>query len=226
MTRHLELSPAQLCHLLGVESRASGHVTTVLFPRVGVSQTGTTFEELNPEQALAAWRGALFPSCPPDAMFAIGQGAGAPRDDSVALLAARLAAEVPSFSCRVGPDAYGDGTRWLSSSRQGLLLGSQRLGSEAHEARRLPNAASPPLSVTRLDGGGTRSITGARPRGPAPAYQGRDVSRHPALAPAVRGAKRDPLPSRFTHWHATATRSTRMSRGPRHTRLLDRPGRP
>ena len=124
------LSPAQLCHLLGVESRAAGRVTAVLFPRVGAPQTPTTFEELNPEQALAAWRGALFPSCPPDGMFAIGQGAAAPRDEGVAPLAARLAAQVPSFACRFGPDAYGGGARWLSSSRQGLAFraGKARLG--------------------------------------------------------------------------------------------------
>ena len=67
------LSPAQLCHLLGVESRASARVMAVLFPRVGTSQGGMTFEELNIEQALDAWRGAVFRSCPPDGMFAIGQ---------------------------------------------------------------------------------------------------------------------------------------------------------
>jgi hypothetical protein len=114
------LSPRQLCRLLGVESRASAPVMAVLFPRVGASPGGMAFEELNAEQALDAWRGTLFRSCPPDGMFAIGQAAAAPSEEGAGLLAARLAARVPSFSCRLGPDAYGDGARWLWSLRQGL----------------------------------------------------------------------------------------------------------
>lgn len=114
------LSPRQVCHLLGVESRASARVTAVLFPRAGAYRGGMTFEELNAEQALEAWGGSLFRSCPPDGMFAVDQGAAAPPEEGVDLLAARLAARVPSFSCRLGPDAYGDGARWLSSLRDGL----------------------------------------------------------------------------------------------------------
>jgi hypothetical protein len=53
-------------------------------------------------------------------MFALGQDAGAPAEEGVDRLVARLAAQLPTFSCRLGPDAYGEGARWLSSLRQDL----------------------------------------------------------------------------------------------------------
>jgi hypothetical protein len=120
------LSPAQLCQLLGVESRASARAMAVLFPRIGASRGGMTFEELNAEEALAAWREALFRSCPPDGMFAIGQDAAGSVEDSVDLLAARLAAHVPSFSCRLGPNAYVNGARQLSNLRRDLVSRADR----------------------------------------------------------------------------------------------------
>jgi hypothetical protein len=108
------LSPPQFCALLGVESRAAGPVTAVLFPRVDTRPVTTTFEKLDSRQALEAWCGALFRSCPPGGMFAIEEDAAAapgPTDDE---LVSSLAALVPSVACRLGPDAYGSGARRLS----------------------------------------------------------------------------------------------------------------
>jgi hypothetical protein len=112
------LSPAQLCQVLAVDARAAARVTVVLFPRVGASAGGVTFDELTGEQALAAWRGALFRAGPADGMFAIGPDAIGSRAAAVDRLAARLAVRVPSLSCDVGPDAYRDGARWLSRAHR------------------------------------------------------------------------------------------------------------
>jgi hypothetical protein len=120
------LSPGQLCQLLGAGSRAAARVTAVLFPRVGAPRGGVTFEELDAEQALDAWRGALFRSYPPDGMFAIGPGSAARPEECLDRLAARLAARVPSVSCHLGPDAYGEAAHWLSSRGRGLVSRAAR----------------------------------------------------------------------------------------------------
>lgn len=118
------LSPRQLCHLLGVESRASARVRAVLFPRVGAPRGGTTLAKLNAEQALDAWRGALFRSSPPAGVFALGDEAAAPPDVSVSMLASRLAAHAPSVSCHLGPDAYDDRARGLSTAIRAAVAAS------------------------------------------------------------------------------------------------------
>jgi hypothetical protein len=113
--RPWSLSPGQLCHLLGVESRASARVAAVLFPRVEASTRGTSFQELEGEQTLDAWRGALFRSCPPDGMFRIGDGVDEESEAAMGELPAGVPGKVPSILCSLGPDAYRDGARWLSS---------------------------------------------------------------------------------------------------------------
>jgi hypothetical protein len=99
------LSPPQLCDLLGVEARPAAAVAAVLFPRVETTGGGLEVEELTADQALEAWRGALFRSCPPDGMFAVGGGPSA----SPATRISRLVSRVRSFACRLGPDAYAGG---------------------------------------------------------------------------------------------------------------------
>lgn len=105
------LSPGQLCDVLGAPMRASAHVAAVLFPRLGASTGSPTFEALDTDQTWDAWRSSLLRACPADGMFTIGPDAAADPDGG----AGRLAALVPSFVCHLGPDAYGAGTRWLSS---------------------------------------------------------------------------------------------------------------
>jgi hypothetical protein len=106
------LAPRQLCHVLGVASRASARVAGVLFPRIDARASETLVEALDADRARDALRGALFRSCPADGMFRIGE-AGAATDGGAR--APDLLARVPSFLCRIGPDAYRDGARWLSS---------------------------------------------------------------------------------------------------------------
>jgi hypothetical protein len=116
--RRWSLSPGQFCHLLGVESRAAARVAGVLFPRVGAAPGGTIFEELSAGQATDTWREALFRSCPADGMFRIANGGGEESEASRTMLAAQILARVPSFLCRLGPDAYDDGANWLSTLRR------------------------------------------------------------------------------------------------------------
>jgi len=111
------LSPPQLCDLLGVEARASASVAAVLFPRIGTTAGGLAVEELAADQALEAWRGALFRSCPPDGMFAIGDGVSA----SPAASVGRFMPRVRSFACRLGPDAYADGDSGLGAAIRAAL---------------------------------------------------------------------------------------------------------
>jgi hypothetical protein len=103
------LSPAQLCEIVGARSRAAAGVTALLYPEVGAARDGASIEALGTEQALDALRGALFRSCPTDGMFRIAGGVAAMPDSETA---AQIVARVPSFRCRLGPDAYRD--RWLS----------------------------------------------------------------------------------------------------------------
>jgi hypothetical protein len=109
------LSPGQLCDIVGAKSRAVARVAGLLFPQVDASTPGVTFEALGSEEARGALQGALFRSCPTNGMFGI-QGDGRQSDLKHATLAhvARVIAGVPSFACRLGPDAYRDGARWLS----------------------------------------------------------------------------------------------------------------
>jgi len=109
------LSPGQLCDVLGAPMRASARVAAVLFPRLGTPPESMTLEALDADQAWNAWQGSLLRTCPADGMFTIGPG-GAADPDGGADPAGRLAALVPSFVCHLGPDAYGAGTRWLSSA--------------------------------------------------------------------------------------------------------------
>jgi hypothetical protein len=112
------LAPPQLCHVLGVQSRASARVAGVLFPRVDPAARGTVVEPLAADQAREALRGALFRSCPADGMFRVGEGARADAAARGAALATELLSRVLGFLCRLGPDAYRDGARWLTGARR------------------------------------------------------------------------------------------------------------
>ena len=108
------LSPKQLCHLLAVESRASARVARLLFPRVDTRPGGATLEELSLEQASDALHGAMFRPGVANGMFRIDETMEAESEERSAALAARIASQVGSDVCRLGPAAYSDGTRWLS----------------------------------------------------------------------------------------------------------------
>jgi hypothetical protein len=117
------LSPPQLCHLLDVESRASARVTAVVFPSIG-AHGGTMLAKLGAQQALDAWRGALFRACPPGGLFSIGDDGGASPDVSVERLASAFATQVPSVACHVGADAYEDGTLRLPTAFGAAVAGN------------------------------------------------------------------------------------------------------
>jgi hypothetical protein len=113
--RRWSLSPPQLCDIFGVQSRAAARVAGLLFPRVEGRPGGATLEQLDSEQALDAFRGALFRSCPTNGMFRIGEAPESASDGAMAAHAMRVLARVPSFLCRLGSDAYRDGVPWLST---------------------------------------------------------------------------------------------------------------
>jgi hypothetical protein len=102
--RRIRLSPLQLCRGLGVEAAASAPLSVVVFCEVAPDASGFEVTQLcdaAAREALAACRyGAV--SGARDTVFA---RLGTPQQDEDALLD-ELAARVPSFSCRVGPDAY------------------------------------------------------------------------------------------------------------------------
>lgn len=109
------LSPRQLCDIIGVESRAAARVVGVLFPQVDGSTPGVTFEELGSEEARRALHATLFRSCPTNGMFGIrGDDRQTDLENAAVAHVTRVVNAVPSFACRLGPDAYRDGARWLS----------------------------------------------------------------------------------------------------------------
>jgi hypothetical protein len=121
--RAWSLSPRQLCEIVGAKSRAEARVAGLLFPQVDASTPGVTFEELGSEKAHRALREALFRPCPTNGMFRIRDEVHQTDLETAAIAhATRVIAAVPTFLCRLGPDAYRDGAQWLSRAAR---VGSQ-----------------------------------------------------------------------------------------------------
>jgi hypothetical protein len=117
---NVELTPAQLCRVVDVRSRAAAGVTALVYPEVGPVRGGASLEALQAEPALDALRGVVFRACPADGMFGSAAAVPAASTDE---LAAQVVARLPSFRCRLGPDAYRD--RWLSSLGQRVRQSSR-----------------------------------------------------------------------------------------------------
>ena len=111
------LSPWQLCDIIGAPSRAAAPAGALLYPEVDPSVQGVTFEPLGREAACRALHGALFRSCPTDGIFRMRDGFVTDAEAAIGARAARVLAELPSVLCRLGPDAYRDGRRWLAGAR-------------------------------------------------------------------------------------------------------------
>jgi hypothetical protein len=120
------LSPRQFCNIVGAKSRAAARVVGLLFPQVDASTPGVTFELLGTDEARRALQAALFRSCPADGMFRVHR-AESPSDSDTGMVAGvtSIISAVPSFACRLGADAYRDGTRWLSHLLETAAPGSQ-----------------------------------------------------------------------------------------------------
>lgn len=105
------LSPRQFCDLVGVESKAAARVTALLFPSIAPTVGSVALEELASGEALARLSDSLFRRCSSSGMFKVGGGEG--DRGGVPTSPAQLLAQVPSFVCRLGPDAYQNGMGWL-----------------------------------------------------------------------------------------------------------------
>ena len=103
--RRLRLSPPQLCRGLGVEAAASAPLSVGVFCEVAPDASGFEVARLGEKaarDALSACRYGAGAEGSRDTFFARVE---TPAPDEDALLG-ELAARVPFFSCRVGPDAY------------------------------------------------------------------------------------------------------------------------
>jgi hypothetical protein len=109
------LSPRQLCRVLGVESRASAPVRTLVFPSVAPSGSGSIVEPISPEHALELLMDATFSVWSPDSLMHIG-GDGAPVQDQPPS-PGEFVGRVHSIRCRLGPEAYRGGMPWLDRLR-------------------------------------------------------------------------------------------------------------
>jgi energy-coupling factor transporter ATP-binding protein EcfA2 len=109
------LSPRQLCQVLGVESRASAPVRTLVFPSVAPSGSGSIVEQVSPEHALDLLKGATFSLWTPESLMDIGDDRAPVRDRPPS--AEEFVGRVRSVRCRLGPDAYRGGMPWLDRLR-------------------------------------------------------------------------------------------------------------
>lgn len=101
--RRLRLSPRQLCRGLGVEAAGSAPLSVGLFCEVAPEASGfeiARLDETAARDALSACRYGARAEGGRETVFA---RAPAPDEDD---LAGELAARIPFFSCRAGPDAY------------------------------------------------------------------------------------------------------------------------
>ena len=106
-----DLTPAQLCEVLGVRAIAGAPLGALLFPRRAATARGVEVERLPPAAVAARLRAGLFGGAAAGRASAAfgGRAAGAVRPaGALAADCAALAARVPGFACRLGEDAYAD----------------------------------------------------------------------------------------------------------------------
>jgi hypothetical protein len=114
----LKLSPPQLAHALGTTLAAQAPLAAIAFPDARADDAEVALERLAPPAALerlGAARFGLHAEGNKPTVFATLAGGARPPDADAPLLA-RLAAEVPCFTLRIGRQAFRDpasGTRVL-----------------------------------------------------------------------------------------------------------------
>jgi hypothetical protein len=104
------VSPAQFCALLGVEPLASARVSALVFPRIAPDERAMTVRKLSVSEAAERLGQSVFGANPiagAERLLAVSDDAPAAEPAVRAAGIARLAAAVPAFECRLGPDAYG-----------------------------------------------------------------------------------------------------------------------
>ncbi len=105
------VSPRQLCHLLGVESCAGAPVSAlVVLESEIVEGDSVVLHDLLIDEVTALLGRARLRPCPRSGLFSIEK---APRSDAFDTSAPLVAERVPGFRCRVGSEAYAAGSRWF-----------------------------------------------------------------------------------------------------------------
>jgi hypothetical protein len=107
------LSSRQLCHALSVESLAGAPLSALVFPEVDGRVGSVALDDLSGGDVLAALTRSVLRPSPGTGMFSLDEWSDVDGVDTPMLMQARLASLVPGFVCRLGPDAYASGARWL-----------------------------------------------------------------------------------------------------------------
>jgi hypothetical protein len=113
------LSPAQLAQQLGAGILRCAPIAAIVFPEIAPAQSRWSLTPLAPERAGARLRENLYGARlgpRPGTVFEeiVAGDRGRRRDTSEPL--EEIAARIPSYACRLGPDAYQDGGgAWLSA---------------------------------------------------------------------------------------------------------------
>ena len=105
-----DVTPAQLCDLLGVTPASGGRLAAVVFPRPGGSDA-LELARLSPEAAVAAFTAALVGGVGPWATSGIWFDASFEDGPTAAETASRcraLVARVPIYECRIGARVLAD----------------------------------------------------------------------------------------------------------------------
>ncbi len=111
------LSPAQLAQQLGAGTLRCAPIAAVVFPEISPTQSGWSLALVPPADAAARLRENLYGArLGPRSRTAFEEIVGGCPDlqPEPAERVKRLASSIPSFACRLGPDAYRDGPdAWL-----------------------------------------------------------------------------------------------------------------
>lgn len=117
LPRVFALSPTQLARRLGVPTVRGGPLAAIVFPEICSAADAWSLESVAPADGAARLRECLYGArtgARARTIFEeIGGGHSRCQDEQTALVD-RLAAWLPLFRCRLGPDAYRDGAdAWL-----------------------------------------------------------------------------------------------------------------
>jgi hypothetical protein len=107
------LSPAQLAQQLGAGAATGAPIAAIVFPEIDPRQSGWSLARLPTAEAGARLRECLYGATlidRPRTVFDELVGARPARREQSAQQVARLAERIPVFTCRLGPDAYREGS--------------------------------------------------------------------------------------------------------------------
>ena len=105
------LTARQFCDLLGVRAQAGARLKALLFPRIDPNAKRIEVSQLNGGGALPKIQAGLFRagfSTQVHDFFALAEPGKTGGDAKFEKTIQELAAKMPAFECRIGPDAYGD----------------------------------------------------------------------------------------------------------------------